>query len=58
LRQIYIGGSHLWFLAFIFIYCLVAKPLNSIDPFVVAGGLSPLLSFHLMVKNTLIGCYS
>lgn len=38
LRQIYIGGSHLWFLAFIFIYYLAAKPLNPIDPLVVAGG--------------------
>lgn len=38
LRRVYIGGSHLWFLAFIFIYYLAAKPLNSIDPLVVAGG--------------------
>lgn len=37
LRQLYIGGSYLWFLAFIFIYYLAAKPLDRIDPLVVAG---------------------
>lgn len=38
LRHLYIGGSHLWFLAFIFVYYLVAKPLGKINPLVVAGG--------------------
>lgn len=38
LRQLYTGGSHLWFLLFIFIYYLVAKPLKSINPLIVAGG--------------------
>lgn len=29
------GGSYLWFLAFIFVYYLVAKPLERADPFLV-----------------------
>lgn len=37
LRKLYIGGSHLWFLAFIFVYYLVAKPLRSLDPFAIAA---------------------
>lgn len=37
LSQLYIGSSHLWFLAFIFVYYLVARPLRPVDPFVIAA---------------------
>lgn len=37
LRQLYIGSSHLWFLAFIFVYYLVARPLRPVDPLVIAA---------------------
>ena len=36
LRTLYIGGSHLWFLAFIFVYYVVAKPLESVNPLIIA----------------------
>ncbi|WP_265500030.1 hypothetical protein [Paracoccus beibuensis] len=36
LQKVYTGGSHLWFLGFIFVYYLVAKTLESVDPLLVA----------------------
>ena len=36
LGGLYMGGSYLWFLAFIFVYYLVAKPLERVDPFLVS----------------------
>ncbi|MFC0201483.1 acyltransferase [Paracoccus rhizosphaerae] len=37
LQQVYTGGSHLWFLGFIFVYYLAAKPLEAFDPLLVAA---------------------
>lgn len=37
LRHLYTGGSHLWFLGFIFVYYIAAKPLSRVDPLLVAA---------------------
>lgn len=36
LEKLYTGGSHLWFLLFIFIYYLAAKPLQDFNPLLIA----------------------
>ncbi|SCY83572.1 acyltransferase family protein [Paracoccus tibetensis] len=36
-RHLYTGGSHLWFLGFIFVYYIAAKPLSRVDPLLVAA---------------------
>lgn len=37
LEKLYTGGSHLWFLLFIFIYYLAAKPLQNFNPLLIAA---------------------
>lgn len=37
IRLLYTGGSHLWFLVFILVYYLLARPLRGVNPLVVAG---------------------
>lgn len=37
LEELYTGGSHLWFLLFIFIYYLAAKPLQNFNPLLIAA---------------------
>ncbi|WP_255352850.1 acyltransferase family protein [Paracoccus sp. 228] len=37
LEKLYTGGSHLWFLLFIFIYYLAAKPLQDFNPLLIAA---------------------
>lgn len=38
LRRLYTGNSHLWFLGFIFIYYIIAKPIERINFLLVATG--------------------